>query len=75
MLERETWHASITVERVAEGMEREMFTLDNPGFCLACGKEAVSCAPDARFYKCAHCGERQLFGANELLINMMQGIQ
>ena len=30
-------HPSITAERVAQAVERELITLDNPGFCLACG--------------------------------------
>jgi hypothetical protein len=63
-------HASITAERVAEAIEREMTTLDNPGFCLACGEEADGCEPDAREYKCECCGEREVYGAAELLISL-----
>ena len=71
MWPRKKWHASITVDRVAEAVEREMSTLDNPGFCLACGDEAMGCEPDAREYECEACGERQVFGAAELLIYMV----
>ena len=28
-------HPSITIERVLEAAEREMYSLDNPGFCLS----------------------------------------
>lgn len=41
---------------------------DNGGFCTACGDEAFGVEPDARNYKCESCGERKVFGAEELLI-------
>jgi hypothetical protein len=61
-------HPSITAERVMDATKREMFGLDNPGFCIACGCEHEGCEPDARNYKCEACGERKVFGAAELLI-------
>lgn len=61
-------HPSITAERVCEAVEREMSSLDNPGFCLACGEEADGCEPDARNYECEYCGARRVFGAGELLM-------
>lgn len=61
-------HHSITSARIAEAVEREMTTLDNPGFCIACGEEAMGCEPDARNYVCEFCGERKVFGAAELLM-------
>lgn len=60
-------HPSITADRVVEAVEREMTTLDNPGFCIACGEEADGCEPDARCYECEFCGERKVYGAQELL--------
>ena len=63
-------HRSITAKRVCEAVEREMTTLDNPGFCLACGEEAMGCEPDARQYECEHCGKRQVYGAAEVLMIM-----
>ena len=45
-------------------------TLDNPGFCVACGEEADGCEPDARRYKCECCGERAVSGAEELLFHV-----
>jgi hypothetical protein len=53
---------------VAEAVERELTTLDNPGFCLACGAEADGCEPDAEQYACESCGERAVYGAAEILI-------
>ena len=47
--------------------ERRDTSLDNPGFCLACGKKHNNCEPDARNYVCKKCGERQVFGAEEIL--------
>ena len=39
-----------------------------PGFCLACGEEADGCEPDARQYECEACGERKVYGIEELLM-------
>jgi hypothetical protein len=61
-------HPSVTAERVAEAVERELTTLDNPGFCLARGAEADSCEPDAQQYLCESCGKTAVYGAAEILI-------
>lgn len=61
-------HPTITLTRVSDAVMREQTTLDNPGFCLACGEEADGCEPDARRYECEACGEEQVYGASELLI-------
>ena len=61
------WHKSITNERVLEAVERAARTLDDPGFCIACGAEAEGVEPDARGYECAVCGEHKVYGAEELL--------
>jgi predicted RNA-binding Zn-ribbon protein involved in translation (DUF1610 family) len=61
-------HPSITAERVAEAAERELSSLDNPAFCLACGAEAEGCEPDAEQYACENCGEHAVYGAAEILI-------
>jgi hypothetical protein len=63
-------HPSITVDRVMEACHRYATTLDNPGFCIACGDEAEGCEPDARRYECESCGERKVYGAEELLLIM-----
>jgi hypothetical protein len=61
-------HSSITSERVIEAVERELITLDDPGFCLACGAETDGCEPDAEQYACDTCGEAAVYGAAEILI-------
>lgn len=65
-------HPSITADRITDAVERQMTTLDNPGFCLACGNEQEGCEPDARKYECEACGARRVYGA-EILLLMMVG--
>lgn len=60
-------HSTITPERIVQAVESEMFGLENPGFCIACGADAYDCEPDARNYKCEDCGKAQVFGAAELM--------
>lgn len=63
-------HPSITIDRIIEAVERHQTTLDNPGFCLACGEEVEGVEPDARKYECECecCGEKKVYGAEELLL-------
>jgi predicted RNA-binding Zn-ribbon protein involved in translation (DUF1610 family) len=63
-------HRSITKTRIIEACDRYHRTLDNPGFCLACGLEVDGVEPDARRYECESCGERQVYGAEELLMRL-----
>lgn len=57
----------LTLDRVMDAIERRETSLDNPGFCLACGEEAEGCEPDARGYRCEYCGELKVYGAEEIL--------
>lgn len=41
---------------------------DLSGWCVRCGAEAGPVEPDARNHVCECCGERGVFGAEELLI-------
>ena len=43
-------HKSITTDRITDAIERSYSSLDNPGFCVACGEDAEGCEPDARKY-------------------------
>jgi hypothetical protein len=63
-------HPSITEARILEACERRLTSLDNPGFCLACGNEQGGCEPDMRNGPCESCGENKVYGAEELLIRM-----
>ena len=60
-------HKSLTYTVIADAVERRMTTLDNPGFCIACGLECDGCEPDAREYECEACGSLTVYGADELL--------
>ena len=63
-------HKSITSERIEEACNRRLITLDNPGFCVSCGNEQEGCEPDAEKYMCEACGERQVYGSEQLLFMM-----
>ena len=39
------------------------------GYCLVCGAEHYFVDPNARNDKCEECGERMVFGAEEILIS------
>lgn len=66
----DNWHPSVTPMRVVDGARRQKMTLDDPGFCLACGHEQGGCEPDARNYECEACGEPQVYGAEELMLQV-----
>ena len=62
-------HHSVTAERIIDAVTRRMCTLDDPGFCVACGHEQGGCEPDMRRGMCEACGAAGAAGcgAEELL--------
>jgi hypothetical protein len=56
---------------LVEAVESEMFGVENPGFCLACGEENTGVEPDARGYTCEWCGEPCVYGAEEIVMMMI----
>lgn len=56
----------VTQEQVIAAVEAD----DNIGFCIACGDEAYNVEPDGRKYECESCGEKKVYGAEELLFMM-----
>ena len=70
MKSRKQWHKSLTDDVIMEACDRRNRSLDNPGFCIYCGCENDGCEPDAREYECEACGERQVYGCEELLMEI-----
>lgn len=70
-LARKDWHKDVTDEAITEAVSSRRSTLDDPGFCLLCGLQVHGVEPDARNYKCESCGAEQVFGAEELLLEIM----
>ena len=68
MRDRSLWHPAVTEEAVMTACGRRLTSLDNPGFCLACGAEADGVEPDACEYECEACGEAEVFGCEELMM-------
>jgi hypothetical protein len=56
----------LSLKRVLAAVEQD----DNLGFCKACGAEAYGVEPDARNYICESCGLPEVFGAEELLMEI-----
>jgi len=59
-------HPDVTLDRVIAAVQAD----SDLGFCTACGEEQDGCEPDARAYKCEACGQRAVYGAQELLLEM-----
>jgi hypothetical protein len=59
-------HFSININRVMDAISSD----ENVGFCTACGEERRQVEPDARMYTCDCCGEKAVFGAEELLLHL-----
>ena len=54
---------TFTLEQIQEMMD------ESGGFCIACGAPSWdSVEPDARNYPCEECGERKVYGAEELVL-------
>ena len=56
--------SKVTIEQVLDAVQRD----DCTGICLACGEEQGGCEPDARKYECESCGEKRVYGSEELLL-------
>ena len=70
MLKRSKWHKDVTDERIFALAEQRRTSLDDPGLCLGCGAEAHGVEPDARRCECESCGEPQVYGVEELLMEV-----
>lgn len=63
-------HPTITPELVTNAVRRRDTSLDDPGFCNACGAEVDGCEPDMTNGPCEVCGANAVFGAEEYLFWM-----
>ena len=63
-------HKSITADRILAAVKAGSTTLDDPGFCICCGADALGVEPDARRYECESCGESGVYGAEELPLSI-----
>ena len=62
---RRTPIGAADIEAVLEAVESG----EPIGFCTTCGCEHYGVEPDARRYECESCGERTVFGSEDLLIS------
>jgi len=60
-------HPSITLDQIMSAVDED----DNIGFCIFCGAEHDGVEPDARNNKCEQCGNTEVFGAAEILIQVV----
>ena len=61
-------HHTLTPSVIESAVQRAAISLDNPGFCIACGAGVDGVEPDACEYECECCGEPGVYGAAELLL-------
>jgi len=45
-----------------------MFGTEDSGICIACGEDQMNVEPDAERYECEACGEREVYGCEQLLL-------
>jgi hypothetical protein len=62
--------AKITVKFMPtlQDVESAMDGTGDSGFCVCCGATTTDAEPDARGYECEACGERGVYGIEELLM-------
>lgn len=44
---------------------------ENAGFCMKCGEQADGVEPDACGYECESCGSPSVYGAEELVVQLV----
>ena len=70
MIDGFTVHDTITESRVIEALEADPMSVDEPGFCLACGAAEHVPSPDTHKFFCSDCGAFAVIGANELFMEL-----
>jgi hypothetical protein len=64
-------HPSITLDRLMMAVEESQVGMSDFGLCIACGEDFLHVEPDARGYECGACGENTVFGAEEILFEVV----
>lgn len=59
---------NMTLDDLIEQAERSLFDLDDVGYCMSCGTEVFGIEPDARRYECEVCGQKAVFGLQEIVL-------
>ena len=62
----------VRIRQVLHYIESNIQNRKNIGICIACGEEQDNCEPEARYYRCDNCGARKVFGAEELLLMLVE---
>jgi len=63
-------HPSIDLDTLFAAVEESQVGLTDEGFCIACGASRYQVEPDARNYPCDTCGADEVFGAEEILMEV-----
>lgn len=61
----------IGMDELMTAVSESQVGMSDVGFCLACGAEVYQIEPDARRCRCESCGERRVYGAEEILIRVV----
>jgi len=51
------------------------FSMDDVGYCIECGCDHYGVEPDARKYTCEYCEKDAVYGAEELMLQMMFNVK
>ena len=62
-----TIHPSITLDKLDRAIYARNTSLDNPGYCIACGARSNECEPDARALTCRRCKKDTVYAPEELV--------
>jgi hypothetical protein len=63
-------HRTIDLDTLFAAVEESQVGMTDEGFCIACGASRFQVEPDARNYECDSCGADEVFGAEEILMEV-----
>lgn len=66
-----TVNKSITLDRVMKSVENRRMSTNDSGICISCGFDQDGCEPDARKLECELCGEKAVYGVEDLFMELM----